>query len=558
MGIGRIRGGRARRVTGAVPARRRGGARRAAALLFLVGAAASIVAPLANRRLGARAVALALASGLDRSDPEEAREIALEPAGDRGAALAVAAVLFGPGGGRAASSGRPLSAAAIPAAEFARARDLMLDALAARPGWPLHRYLLGLLDREDAGPPASGGRRMRVLELAARGAPGLNAAWTALADLVLARWQRLAPERRIGASEVFRRCLLSEDYVARRFQEIVGAVGRTEALRLLPEDRGPLEAAAGILARDGNVGDAGRLLSRAEEAERRSREEDLRALEVRRRFRDEAGLAKSCREWFVRHPYRQFDDPPGRASLVRLLEVWPARDPGGWESDPRAELVRFFLTGRQADVRPKILARAIAGLSNVPASVGARIALRSGDLVAAEGLATKAGTLPSPEWDPFFLDLADRELREGRPGEARAALARLSPGAGDGCEALLLQRGVARALGQGEALGVIDRRLGLLQQIPPEEDWSALGSLSLCVDPEWGAGRSLEVAVGPGSPAIAAFGWDDARQAALSLPADRTSFRVSFSGLSGRRRFWVSFLVGGEGRSLHAAVREPS
>jgi hypothetical protein len=155
------------------------------------------------------------------------------------------------------------------------------------------------------------------------------------------------------------------------------------------------------------------------------------------------------------------------------------------------------------------------------------------------------------------LELARHELGAGRIAEAARALEDLAPGAGDTCDALLLRREIGRRLGDSAESDAAERRLAPLRD-PAAEDWSSRGSLSICVDPQWSEGRYLEVVVGAGAPALLTWGWDAGRAGAVSLPPEETSVKAPLQGLSGARMLWVSFLVGGQGRTLHALLRRAS
>lgn len=498
-------------------------------------------APLARytQDLGLRHAAqrFAEAAELGRIRPESAQAMSLEPAGDLAIGIAVSEAI------------RRSSPAASPET-LRRARDLMLGAVAARPGWAYHRYLLGLADA--AGP---GDRSRRTLRLAAQAAPGMDAMWSSLGRAELAAWPDLSPSARSEASDAFRRALRDEDFAASEFTAIATALGSPRAMALLPEESAILDAAAGSLAENGDVAGAAQLLARAEKADRVERDQGLSKLDRLRQLGDLEALRTGCRAWLDRHPFTRFDDAAGRKQLARLLALWPNDRFGSWSGDPRARLVRFFLDGRAAGMEPEILVRTVESLTGVPEAVRARVQLAAGNLAAAQDLARGAGLVASPDWDPYLLALSTRELSAGKIVEARATLARLSLAARDQCEALLLRRALARALGDGEELATAERRLAALREVSPE-DWAPRGTLSICIDPEWSAGRRLDVTIGPGSPVILAYGWDGGRLQTLYFPSGGSVFSVALAGLSGRHDLWASFLVGSGGRSLHASIRE--
>lgn len=511
----------------------RGRLRVAAGVLFLAGAVASAVVPLADRRLRRGAEAVVRLAALDRNSSEEAREIALETAGDLAAAMAASAALTGP-----------------PAARRAAA-DLMLTAISTRPGRAYPRYLLALSEADPLGE-----RARRVLRLAADAAPGLDVIWFALARADLAAWTLLAPTERAKEVKVFGRCLQSEEFSSTQFAAVSKAIGRTRAVALLPDEGPVLSSAAASLAAGGDVPGAAILLPRAEEAERRDRVRELTELERRHREGDTRGVARGCRTWFDRHPFGEFDDAAGRRQLALLLGLWPD-EPGSWSADRRARLVRFFLDGRADDVAAETLLRAIQRMDGVPDPVLARILLLLGDATAAEALAERSGQTASPERDACFLELARRAAREGETTEAFTALARLSASAGQGCDALLVRRDLLRALRSSEGLPQIEQKIEALGQVS-SEDWSTRHTLEVCVDPEVGRGAAIEFEAGPGAPALLAWGWNGGRTATVALSDREESFRVPLSGRRGQCRLWVAFLAGGEGRSLKTSLRKLS
>jgi hypothetical protein len=218
--------------------------------------------------------------------------------------------------------------------------------------------------------------------------------------------------------------------------------------------------------------------------------------------------------------------------------------------------VKFFLDGREESVSPAVLLRTVAALNGVPDPVRARIELAAGHVEAARALARAIAASPE-EWSAFHLDVARRELSAGRIVEARQALSRLGPEARGGCGALLLRREIARRLRDVDEARTAESRLATLRE-PEPHDWSSVGTLSLCVDPEWSTGRILDVVIGPGAPALVRWGWDGGRAGTLAVPASETSVRAPLDRAAGQRMLWVSFLIGGQGRTLHALLRRAS
>jgi hypothetical protein len=517
-----------------------------------------------RRALGGVALLLALASvwqyARDRRDRELALrilrsaspaaatsapgEIANAPAADLASAAAVTQALSNATAPGAAGGSGPL---------LREARDRMVSAIRTRPGSADHRYLLGLVELQSA--RGSGGRLetarwARTLRLAAEAAPGTDAPWLALCEGSLVFWKALPPSSRQEAPEVFRRCFRRPSFVATRFRPVAAAIGASDALALLPDESRSLGAAAHALIEGGDVEGSSLLLSRSERADRRERADDLLELEGLRRRGDVAALRAGCRVWFDRHPFGFFDDAAGRSQVARLLEVWPKDPAGPWDEDPRGELVRFFLDGRDRSVGPRTLFGALQSLTGVPGVVQARVLLIARDRAGAEKLAASAGEPAPIEWAPYFVELASRELREGRLEGARDAAAKLSPAAREECEALLVRRDIARRLAKADELGAIEKMLGPLC-LPPPGDWSSRGAVSLCLDPESAAGDSVRVRVGSGAATLLSYGWDGGRLLTASLPSRSVDFRVPLAGRAGRHTLWASF--SGPVRSLEAS-----
>lgn len=480
---------------------------------------------------------------LDMRRPDEIGAMKYEPAADLAASIAVNASLSDLGGAAPASGG-----AVDPAQEAAAARDLMLDAMAKRPGWAYHRFLLGRLAYRlpgAAADPSSPAWQTWAtpLRLAAEAAPGLDATWTALASAYLENWQKLSPAQRTEALPILRRALQDATFLSSQFLSISETVGAEQASSLLPENSELLSAAASVFASKGDLAAAKSLMDRADAAEKVERQEALAKIEVRFRMRDRDGLAAACADWANRHPVAVLDDPAGRAQAARVLELWPGDRGGPWESDPRAELVRFFLDGRESSIAGETLARTLAALSDVPDYVTARVTLRAGDVSAAQEIASHPQDPGAPEWVPYYADLARLFLKQGRAREARGALDLVPFAAREDCDALLARRDVARALKDSGELGIVGQRLDVLKNAARSVDTAAEGAtLSVCLDPEQ-AGQPVSLKVSAAGPSIVQYGWGRGRAGTLFLQGDRV-VGVPVAGLSGRRDLTVRTVAG--------------
>lgn len=473
---------------------------------------------------------------LERLRPALTETIRLEADGDLASAIVVDAFLQ-------QRSVKPRDG------DWRAARDLMLDAVERRPGWSYHLFLLGKLSYAAGRQPGAkwpGGTESSFAPLhrAAAGAPAVDSIWNFLSEAYLESWARIGPAERGKALPVLHRAFLDPDFVAHALTRTVAALGQEEAFRLLPDRAGPLRAAFEALSRGGYAPGAFLLWERMSRAEMGERLSDLRKVEELHRSRDTDGLRAACRAWVSAHGVGDFDGPRGRSQVARLLELWP-REAGRWLGDPRGEILRFFLAGRQREVKGEVLSRVAEALSGTPDSVLARTRLLSGNLEGALSLAREAGSSVSLEWTPFFVELARHYLGQMRPREAQGALARLSLAARDECGVLLARRAAARALGEESELQEVRDRLQWLQRDSyPRDAWTPSGSLSLCLDPEWASHR-LEVELEAASPSLLSYGWDGGRLGSLLLPGGIGKLSVPLAGLSGYHSFSVVSVAGG-------------
>ena len=434
--------------------------------------------------------------------------------------------------------------------ELEAARRLMVEAVAARPGWAYHRSMLGQVvyvsDRRAIRPDLYERPERWAVPLAAAesAAPGDDVIWTFHAGAYLENWDRLSAERRREVPALLRRAFRDPEFVKRGFLHAGAALGRDEAVALLPRTADSLRAAREEVARAGDAAGVAALFRLWEDAERSERAADLAKLEERWRLGDRVAVRNLARGWPGRHPVRDFDRPDERMQAARVLELWPTETAGPWRGDPGGDLVRFFLDGRTASVKPEALARAVSSLTNVPETVRARVALLAGDRYRVEEILGRSETAGSLEWTTFFVELARTELKAGRIDASEAALKRIAPSARGECEVLLARRDVARARRDGAeeqaaAAGLRAARRGTIAK----EDWSASGTLSLCVDPEEDAGSALEVELSARGPALVGNGWDGGRLGTVFLDG-RGRIEVPLTGLSGRRSFSIQPVFG--------------
>lgn len=433
--------------------------------------------------------------------------------------------------------------------EMAAAEVLLRDALVARPGWPYHRFLLGQLAYARA-------RRLRSPELLERptrwavplrlatiAAPGDDATWTFYAGAALELWPGLPGPVREEALPVLKRAFADPPFVAHAFPAAVAGLGAEAALGLLPDAPGAFASAREVLGRAGDRDALLRVQARWERLEERARASDLAHIEDRYLRGDRRALRDACRRFVRDHPVRELDQPESRRQAARVLEVWPEDRGGSWRSDPRAELLRFFLDGRAKGLPGAALLRASDEIAEVPDSVKARLLLLGGDRYGYEKLLRLSETSATLEWTPFYLDLARRELEAGLLLEAEAALERIARQARGECDVLLVRRDVSRAKRTPEATAELEAALASSSRDDyPPELWSGR-SLSLCVDPVRDRERTLEVRVRTRGPALVAYGWDGGRSTTELVDGERV-VSVPMSGRSGRRSFSLETVAG--------------
>lgn len=499
--------------------------------------------------------AFAVRTGLDVRRPEALESARLQPSADLGAlVLADAVVRDEVGSVRWGDLDEGLREAWLKSmatrdAELAGARDLALASLAARPGWGMSASLAGqlefLLQRRDRRTAPKPERWATPLAAAMARAPGSDLPAESLGVAYLETWPSLGEERRRAARPVIRRASLDPKFVTSSLPLAVAALGTEEAARLVPSEPLPLRTARDWFARGGDLPTAAALHSRWRDAERVARKKDLEAIELRNRRGDAESVRRLCRAWVSVHPPRDFADRNGVAECARVLALWPAEGAGTWRSDPRAELVKFFLEGREEAADGAALARAASGISGVPDPVKARTALLAGDRYAWETVLRGSETVGAFEWTGFFAALAREEVKAGRLEEARDALAQIAEAAQGECDVLLARREVERARGKGTegspALAACEAGIEAARLRPAA--FSSAGLLALCIDPEKDGAGVLRVRLAPTAPVLLEWGFDGGTVGSDLVSSARV-LEVPLAGLSGRRTFRLASIGG--------------
>jgi hypothetical protein len=474
----------------------------------------------------------------------------LERTADGATAVAVDAALEDAGGGRPPAEVSPeqqalwLQASRAVVDELEAARGLVLEAVARRPGRARQRFLMAqiayALDVHSGG-KADPRLWIEAFRSASSAAPGLDPIQTALGTAYLENWTRLSATDKTEVGPTWRRAFLDPGFVSKALGPVARLIGPDQALALVPDRAPSLRAASDSLKTSGDLERAAGLRPRLDRALRDEREQGLAAIARRLEAGNLEGARTECLDWIGRSSPAEFDDAAGRAQAARLLELWPNDTGGPWRTDPRGQLVRYFLDHRERDVPAEALVRATDALTAVPETVRARVRLLAGDLPAAEAIRERSSVPGSYEWVPYLVELGRGKLASGDAGGARAVLKGLSASAAEGCDALILRRDVALALGDAEEAAAVTRRLaGTFQDVFPAEAWSAGGLMSLCLDQKATGKSQIRIALQTDGPSIVAFGWNGGRQGSVFVPGGSSSLVLRVPELSGRQTLFVA------------------
>lgn len=438
--------------------------------------------------------------------------------------------------------------------ELSGALDLALQATAANPGWAFHRLFVGelahLRDRRTSeGAGLHPERWLVPLRQATAMAPGLDPAFNSLGAALLENWNVLGEADRKETRKVLARAFLDKAFLSWQFVPAMGVLGRDEALALVPDQPAALTVALQGMTRIGDAPRAAWVVGMWENAELKSRREDLAKLERRAQMGDLDGVRAGCRAWAAAHGLWDFDTSETRRQMARVLDLWPDDVRGTWRGDPRGEMVRYFLDGRTLDVLPSAMERAVGALSGVPETISARVALLASDLYAMEGVLRSSEGVGSLEWTTFFVEKARAELLAGQPDEALRSLGRVATAALGECAVLLARRDVAGALGDAAGVDDANELLRTTQRGPLGLDSvSPSGAISLCVDPSLDGAGFLDVEVeagaAPGTPTLLEWAGNQARWG-NRLVEGKAVVRFPLAGLQGRSTFVAAALVGG-------------
>lgn len=427
--------------------------------------------------------------------------------------------------------------------ELVAAREIALDALATRPGWAEHWTVLGeLVYAEQRRSPGANDLRLweGPLLTSIEYFPGNDAAGRFVSTAYLENWPDLPGAMRQRAVAGFGLSLRDPGFASMAFPVIVEALGPDRAISLLPHQGVTLLAAFDALAKGGDITRAATLYQMWESAEWADRVRELREIERRASMNDVERQREIAADWLSRHAPIDFDTPAGCSQELRVLQLAVNDRIGGWQSDPRATVVRFFLnrrihpgTGGAKGIETApggaIIATVVNSLSGVPDPIRARARLLGGDVEGAQSIFERSDSAGSFEWTPFLLDLASYRMAQNSLDAARAALGAVALSARNECDAVVLRRRLAALDGSTDNTPV-----PVTMSMPPSA-WSSTGSLSLCLDPDATSIHNLATTVDAPSPVLVAWGWNDGRHGILQLDAGKTAVRVATAGRAGHQ-----------------------
>ena len=324
--------------------------------------------------------------------------------------------------------------------EFIAAESLTLQAIAARPGWPYHQSLLGQLAYERASRSFDPSlttqiERWRIPLLQAATAAGSDITlWQSLALGYLQTWPSLNGTDRQSSPTVFKRAFAAPEFVKVLLAPAIQILGIHEAVSFLPERARPLWEAFQQIIKSGDVTAAWQVHQRWDAAEWNERADDLAEIQLHGRRGDVDDTRTLCQSWTARHSIWNYDSPAAHRQASHLLELWPAGRQGSWDTDGRAEVLRYLIDSRREYASGPALERAVDGLDGVPSATRAQVLLMAGDLDAARSIVRASDDVGSLAWTPYLLLAAREASKRGDPVEAKRLLGLVSPAAAEECD----------------------------------------------------------------------------------------------------------------------------
>lgn len=330
--------------------------------------------------------------------------------------------------------------------ELVTARDALLDAVAARPGWPFIQSLLGqtafAIESRAFSPDLvqRSATWTRPLLNAADGAPAAASVWRSLATGYLQTWPVLSDVHAPTARMVFRNAFLDPAYLGAVFADATRLLGTETAADYVPDSAQSLNTAFNYFVGLNDIPFAWRIRQRWERAEWNERTRDLADIERQAKRRDFDEAWGRCDTWAAHHRVWDFDSPAAHAQVARLLEVWPDIKHPSWSASRMADVARYLLTRNSDAARyAPVVAGQIDAFTGVPSSTLAEVRLMAGDVGEAERIARSAQDAGSLSWAPYLLMLARHYALIGANGDATDALGRLPTAATNTFEALLVR-----------------------------------------------------------------------------------------------------------------------
>jgi hypothetical protein len=420
--------------------------------------------------------------------------------------------------------------------EVRSARRLLLDAIAARPGWPLHQSMLGQMVLAENHLSTSSETRatdlwLRPLSYAAEGAPAVPEVWQSLAAGYLQSWPVLTPAQRAEVPRVLRNAFADADFVKATFGPTAALVGNTMAIGCLPESAKSLLAAFEYCASRNDVSDAIALRGRWQEAEWNERVRDLEAIERHFQRGDTDDVRTLCNQWIRRHSVWDFDSPAAHAQAARILEVWP-----GDGTDPINDIARYLSTRNSDGERfAPLVAKTLDATPNASKQLIAEAKLAAGEVGEAERIARSAEDAGSARWSSFLLALVRHQIASGNLKGAEETLSHVSPSIQQTHEALLTRSALAAARGEkNNAVIFPEIERTTLSPCAAEAQIPIRG---------WSDWQTVRIRLITSQPTIIDLGANGARSATLLIDADRlVTFR--FFGFA-EQTLWFKRLSGG-------------
>lgn len=445
--------------------------------------------------------------------------------------------------------------------EVAAARELALEAVAARPGWAFHALALAeLVLADEWREPAEervAARWLAPVRLAAAWAPVLPSAYAVWGAAALERWPLLGEAERGEARAALERALQDDEFRRLALGAVVGVLGIEEGLALVPETPAALAVARQVLAPKATFEERVALERRWRAAEREER--GRRAAEIAASLAAERGdrATVAAYEFLQRHPVDYFDDVAGREQARTVLRAVGDGRSGLWRTDARGRLVRWFLAHPPRIGAGDDLLRAARGLAGVPDGVRALLHLYADDDFGWRRIVSQTETTGSSEWTPFYVELMRRELADGSPAEAETALSKVSRFDREQCDVLLARRSVARAAQRGLDLAELSALWpAAFPTLLDVAAWPAKGegNLPVCIDPEWGDKALLVLTVRADEPTLVWWGWDGGQEDVARLEVGQTELSFPLAGLHGLRTFSLGPVVGAGVRPVGARI----